>query len=109
MLQEVLSATTMLSRDAGRTRFSSQATTQKALKQRMQAMLFAPRIAGDGHKYVAAHQGGKRYRTLHIRIETRASLHFDSIQQSYLGQELLSRRRLGSEYLLSKILEDVTL
>src|SRR6266851_936117 len=109
MLQKVLGATTMLSRDAGRARFGAQATTQKALKQRVQTILFTAGIAGDGHKHVAALQRRQRNGTLHIQIKARASLNVDSIQQSQAGQELLSLRPLCRQYFFRKILEDVAL
>ena len=60
LLCKVSGATRMFGGHAGETDLSAEPATKKALKQRMQTILFSATIAGDGHKHVAANQRRQR-------------------------------------------------
>ena len=99
----------MFSSQSGQTNLSSQASSQEALKQGMEPVLFAGSIAGDGHKDIPAHQGRKNYRRSRFGKEPRAGFEFDSIEQRDAHQKLLDLSSLSREDFLRKILEDIAL
>ena len=60
LLCKISGATRMFAGNAGETDLSAEPATKKALKQRMQSILFSAPIAGDGHKNIAPNQRRQR-------------------------------------------------
>ena len=87
----------------------AQTPSQETLKQRMKAILFAARVAGDRQKDVSAHKLRQDGRRNHFGIKPRTGVHFDSIQQRHAHQVMLNVLRLGAEDFFRKVLKDVAL
>ena len=69
-------------RDARNADIGTQTTPQTILKQWMKAILFTARVACDCHENIRANQSRQRHRCSELRIQFRARLYFDSIEQS---------------------------
>ena len=87
-LDEVSGAALMFGGHAGAANLTAQSAPQKVLKKRMQAILFAAPVAGDGDEDVAPHQIGQHARAIRPGIKRRAGVKLNAIQQRNLQQQL---------------------
>src|SRR5258705_13641777 len=108
-LDKIVGATQMLRGYTGAPDLTTQAASQKTLKQWVQAILLAATIAGHRDEYIATYQGRQDTRAVHVSIERGAPVEFETLKQRDAQQQLLNFLRLAGKNFLGEIVENIAL